>query len=106
MVTDTADHTEGDQSRFRNWSETTGKPMFFFGLVLVALSLLSGLGTYLILTGLTPIVPTHSVVVTVLLINAVLALGMIALIAWQVTGLWRPPARRAPIRIRAWPQGR
>ncbi len=88
MVSDTAGHTEGDQSRFQSWGGTTGKPMFFLGLVLVALSLLSGFATYLILTGLTPIVPTHSVVVTVLLINAVMALGMISLIAWQVTGLW------------------
>lgn len=95
MVSETVGHTEGDQSRFRSWSETTGKPMFFLGLVLVALSLLSGLGTYLILTGLTPIVPTHTVVVTVLLINAVLALGMIALIAWQVTGLWIARRRQA-----------
>jgi len=52
------------------------------------LSLLSGFATYVILTGLTPIVPTHSVVVTMLLINAVMAITMIALIAWQLSGLW------------------
>jgi len=95
MVSDTAGHAESDQSRLQSWSDTTGKPIFFLGLILVALSLISGLATYLILTGLTPIVPTHSVVVTVLLINAVLALGMISLIAWQVTGLWIARRRQA-----------
>ncbi len=95
MVSDSADHGESDQSRLQNWSDTTGNPLFYIGLVLVALSLVSGLATYLILTGLTPIRPTHSVVVTVLLINAVMALGMISLIAWQVTGLWIARRRQA-----------
>ena len=40
------------------------------------LSLASGLATYTILTGLTPIVPTHIVVVGMLLINLVLVLAM------------------------------
>jgi two-component system nitrogen regulation sensor histidine kinase NtrY len=61
---------------------------FTLGLIIVVLSLCSGLATYLILTGLTPIVPTHRVVVGVLLINALLVLAMIVIIAWQVTGLW------------------
>lgn len=52
------------------------------------LSLGSGLATYVILTGLTPIVPTHRVVVGMLLINLVLVLAMVMIIAWQVTGLW------------------
>jgi two-component system nitrogen regulation sensor histidine kinase NtrY len=52
------------------------------------LGLCSGLATYLILTGLTPIVPTHRVVVGVLLINLLLVLAMLVIIAWQVTGLW------------------
>jgi len=61
---------------------------FTLGLITVVLALCSGLATYLILTGLTPIVPTHRVVVGVLLINLVLVLAMVVLIAWQVTGLW------------------
>ena len=36
---------------------------FLLGLIIVVLALCSGLATYLILTGLTPIVPTHRVVV-------------------------------------------
>src|ERR1700704_4932987 len=61
---------------------------FTLGLITVVLSLCSGLATYVILTGLTPIVPTHLVVVGVLLINLVLVLAMVMIIAWQVTGLW------------------
>lgn len=61
---------------------------FTLGLVIMVLSLCSGLATYVILTGLTPIVPTQTVLVAVLLINLVLVLAMIGLITWQVTGLW------------------
>lgn len=75
--------------------KATTPSVFALGLVVVVLSLLSGLATYLILTGLTPIVPTHTVVVTVLMINGVLAVAMIALIAWQVTSLWIARRRQA-----------
>jgi two-component system, NtrC family, nitrogen regulation sensor histidine kinase NtrY len=61
---------------------------FTLGLITMVVSLCSGLATYVILTGLTPIVPTHLVVVGVLLINLVLVLAMVMIIAWQVTGLW------------------
>ena len=61
---------------------------FTLGLITMVLSLCSGLATYLILTGLTPIVPTQTVVVGVLLINSLLVLAMVGIIAWQVTGLW------------------
>lgn len=58
------------------------------GLIVMVLSLCSGAATYLILTGLTPIVPNHTVVVGVLLVNLLLVLAMIGTIAWQVSGLW------------------
>ena len=61
---------------------------FMLGLITMVLSLCSGLATYLVLTGLTPILPTQAVVVGVLLINLVLVLAMLGIIAWQVTGLW------------------
>jgi two-component system nitrogen regulation sensor histidine kinase NtrY len=48
-----------------------------------------------ILTGLTPIVPTHGVVVGVLFINGLLVLAMLLIIAWQVTGLWLARRRQA-----------
>ncbi len=68
---------------------------FALGLITMVLSLCSGLATYVVLTGLTPIVPTQAVVVTVLLINLVLVLAMVGIIAWQVTALWL--ARRRQI---------
>jgi len=95
MVSETAERYEGRYKRLHNLKDAGGKPFFVLGLILVALSIFAGLATYLILTGLTPIIPTHSVVVTVLLINAVLVLGMIALIAWQVMGLWVARRRQA-----------
>jgi len=61
---------------------------FMLGLITMVLSLCSGLATYLVLTGLTPILPTQAVVVGVLLINLVLVLAMVGIIAWQVSGLW------------------
>jgi two-component system, NtrC family, nitrogen regulation sensor histidine kinase NtrY len=61
---------------------------FTLGLITMVLSLISGLATYAILTGLTPIVPTHLVVVGVLLINLILVLAMLVIIAWQVGALW------------------
>ncbi len=62
---------------------------FSIGLVVVVLSLLSALATFLILTGLTPVVPRNDVVLGVLLVNVVLVAAMIVLIAWQLMGLWQ-----------------
>ncbi len=69
---------------------------FWIGLVVVVLSLVSALATYLILTGLTPIAPRNDVVFVVLLINIVLIVAMIAVIAWQVVGLVAGVARKVP----------
>lgn len=77
---------------------------FWVGLVVVVLSLVSALTTYLILTGLTPIAPSNSVVFRVLSINVVLIVAMIAVIAWQFWGLWQAwrnevPGSRLHVRI-------
>jgi two-component system nitrogen regulation sensor histidine kinase NtrY len=58
----------------------------------VTLALVSALVTFLVLTGLTPLVPTHNVVVSVLLANAVTGLLLLVVVVWQVGGLIR--ARR------------
>jgi two-component system, NtrC family, nitrogen regulation sensor histidine kinase NtrY len=67
----------------------TGSGAFWIGLVGVCLSLISGLATYLILTGLTPIVPRDEVVLSVFFANLVLAAAMIVVIAVQIVGLRR-----------------
>ncbi len=76
-------------------SSATSRPVFLLGLVIVLLSLISGVATFVILTGLTSIVPNHTVVVMMLLINGILALAMIAMIAWQVGGLLLARRRQA-----------
>jgi two-component system nitrogen regulation sensor histidine kinase NtrY len=67
----------------------TGNRAFWIGLLVVSLSLVSGLATYLILTGLTPIVPRNEVVLGVLFINVLLALAMVVVITVQAIGLRR-----------------
>jgi len=66
-----------------------GDRAFWVGLIVVVLSLVTALATYLLLTGLTPVKPKNEVVVPALAVNVVLILAMIGVIAWQVIGLWR-----------------
>jgi len=54
------------------------------GPLAVGLALLSAAVTFLVLTGLTPVLPTHEVVVTVLLANAATVLILLAIIAREV----------------------
>ncbi len=77
-------------------SDSRHRRRFFrAGLAVVILSICSGLLTYFVLTGLTPIVPSSEVVITVWLINGVLITVMIAIIAWQLFGLWRAQRQQA-----------
>ncbi len=69
---------------------------FWVGFTVVVLSLVSALATYLILTGLTPIAPSNSVVVSVLFVNVVLIVAMIAVIAWQARQIWQAWRDRVP----------
>jgi two-component system nitrogen regulation sensor histidine kinase NtrY len=69
---------------------------FWFGLAIVVLSLVSGLATYLILTGLTPIPPRNDVVLLVLLVNVAVIVAMLAVIGFQAFGLWRAWRRKLP----------
>lgn len=66
------------------------RPLLFrAGLTIVVLSLLSAILTFLILTGLTPIAPSHQVVISVLLLNFALILALIVIVVWQVHLLWQ-----------------
>jgi two-component system nitrogen regulation sensor histidine kinase NtrY len=65
----------------------TSDRAFWVGLVVVGLSIISGLATYLILTGLTPIVPRNEVVLAALAVNLVLVVAMVVLIALHIVGL-------------------
>ena len=56
------------------------------GIFAVALAVLSALVTFVVLAGLTPIAPTHEVVVTLLAVNIVTVVLLLALIGRE---LWR-----------------
>ena len=71
-----------------------GERAFWVGLVIVIASMISGLATFLILTGLTPLVPRSEVVLFVLLLNILLVAAMFAVIAYQVIGLRKAWRRR------------
>lgn len=82
-------------------SKLTGSPPFprpprTFGRLLapaaIVFALFSALCTFLVLTGLTPIVPTHYVVVSVLLANAAMAAILFGIVVWSFVDLLR--ARR------------
>ena len=62
---------------------------FQLGLGVVIASLVSGLATYLIVMGMTPIVPRGPVVVTAMLINLLWVVALTAIIAVQVRGIWQ-----------------
>jgi len=70
------------------------------GLAAVALALLSAFLTFVVLAGLTPIAPTHEVVVTLLLANAVTVFLLILVIAREVWGVVQARRRgRAAARL-------
>ena len=67
----------------------TSPRAFWIGLIVVSLSVVSALATFLILTNLTPIAPREEVVYVVLFVNLLLVIAMVAVIAVHVVGLWR-----------------
>ena len=92
--------TEGDAAPLLDLTDRA----FWIGFVVVALSLVAALATYLILTGLTPIAPRDDIVLAALLINVLLISAMIGIIAWQFYGMWRAwraklPGARLHVRI-------
>src|SRR6266851_1608898 len=74
-----------------------------FGPIVVALALLSAFVTFIVLADLTPISPTHYVVVTLLLANAaavLLLLGIIVREVWQVVQARRTGRAAARLHVR------
>jgi two-component system nitrogen regulation sensor histidine kinase NtrY len=73
------------------------------GLIAVALALLSAFLTFIVLADLTPILPTHYVVVTLLLVNAstvLLLLGIIVREVWLIMQARRAGRAGARLHIR------
>lgn len=61
----------------------------WFGTLVVAVALGSALATFLVLAGMTPILPTHDVVVWMLLFNVLLVIILIGFVGWEARGLVR-----------------
>ncbi len=73
------------------------------GPIAVTLALLSAAATFLVLAGLTPVVPVHEVVVSLLLVNAVTVAILLALIGrevWQVVQARRRGRAAARLHVR------
>jgi len=73
------------------------------GPIVVGIALVSALTTFLVLAGLTPIIPTHNVVVSLLLVNGVavlLLLGIIGREVWQIVQARRHGRAGAQLHVR------
>ncbi len=73
------------------------------GPIAVGLALLSAFATFIVLADFTPILPTHNVVVTLLLVNAgtvLLLLGVIVREVWQIVQARRTGRAAARLHVR------
>jgi two-component system nitrogen regulation sensor histidine kinase NtrY len=61
----------------------------WLGTLVVILALASALATFVVLAGMTPVLPTHEVVLWLFLANGVLVLLLLATVAWQTQALVR-----------------
>ncbi|MGH1353330.1 MAG: ATP-binding protein [Methyloligellaceae bacterium] len=92
-----------DRSSADKTQEAASKPKgklrrklaFWVGFSIMVLSLCSGLATYFILTGLTPLAPNASVNLTVLIVNLLLVIAMLAVIGWHIAQLWAARRKQA-----------
>ena len=73
-------------------------PVRSLGIVVITLALIAVTGTFLILTGMTPVEPTRNVIVAALIVNAVLVGTLIIVLSNVVTLItaeamcaYRPP---------------
>ena len=74
---------------------TSRGPAFWLGISAVAVALVSGIATSLILTGMTRIRPTDGVFLIVIFVNMLLVLPLVAVIAWQIWRLWHERRHQA-----------
>jgi two-component system nitrogen regulation sensor histidine kinase NtrY len=82
---------------------SAGTATGIIGPIVVAIALLSALVTFLVLAGLTPVVPTHNVVVSLLMVNGaavLLLLGIIGREVWQIVVARRRGRAGARLHVR------
>ncbi|MGZ8389253.1 MAG: ATP-binding protein [Rhodoplanes sp.] len=81
----------------------TGVATGIVGPIVVGIALVSALVTFLVLAGLTPVVPTHNVVVSLLMVNGAavfLLLGIIGREVWQILQARRRGRAGAQLHVR------
>ena len=64
------------------------------GLIVVVTALISAVGSFVILMGLTPIAPRNEVVMTAVIVNLVFVLALLGLIAYEIRRVFQ--ARQLP----------
>ena len=64
-------------------------PAFYLGMIVISLGLIASFGSYVVLTGLTPVQPTNLVVVSLLLTDVVLLVAMLIVVLLQLSEIWR-----------------
>jgi len=82
---------------------TAPREIRVIGPIVVVVALLSALVTFLVLADLTPIAPTHYVVVTLLLVNVATVVSLLAIITrevWQVVQAQRKGRAAARLHVR------
>jgi two-component system nitrogen regulation sensor histidine kinase NtrY len=79
-----------DQTAQRQgFAEAAPRGPGWLGPLAVLSALASALATFLVLAGMTPILPTHEVVLQVFAINGALVLLLVGIVAWQAKRLMR-----------------
>jgi two-component system nitrogen regulation sensor histidine kinase NtrY len=78
-----------DISAQRHVAEVPRRSFGWLGPLAVLTALASALATFLVLSGATPILPTHDVVVWVFIFNGALIVLLIGIVAWQTKRLVR-----------------
>ncbi len=63
------------------------------GASIVVAAMVLAIATFVVLTGLTPIVPTQAILVWAFVLNAILCLALILAVFWEIWPLWRASRR-------------
>ena len=78
-----------DYQAQRHAADAAQRHLGWLGPIAVLTALASALATFLVLSGATPIMPTHDVVLWVFFLNGILILLLLGIVAWQTKRLVR-----------------